>query len=103
MALPDAVVGGTRPSPLITWTDLDGDALDLTGALLSGVLIDEHGNNQAIAGTLTVTDATNGVFRWDYSAGDVARAGTYLVQFSAAYGSSPTPAKTFREKWRVRP
>lgn len=101
MALPDAVQAGKRPSPLITWTDLDGDALDLTGATVTGTITDSYNTSRAITGTLTVVTAASGIFRWDYSTADVATAGKFTVQFSASYGASPTPAKTFKETWRV--
>lgn len=41
------------------------------------------------------------VFRWDYSAADVATAGKFQVQFSAAFGSSPTPQKSITAEWQV--
>lgn len=102
MAIPNAVQGGKRPSPLLTWTDLDGDALDLTGATITGTITNEHGESRAITGALTVVTADEGVFRWDYSTADVATKGTFNVQFSAAFGVSPTPSKTFNEQWRVK-
>lgn len=73
---------------------------DLTGATLTG-LIRVGSTTRAITGTLTVTDATGGVFRWDLSAADVADKGRLEVQFNAAFGSGQTPAKTFRADWYV--
>ncbi len=102
MAIPNAVQGGKRPSPLLTWTDLDGDALDLTGATITGTITNEHGESRAITGALTVVTADEGVFRWDYSTADVATKGTFVVQFAASFGSNPTPAVTFAEKWKVK-
>ncbi len=102
MAMPDAVEGGKRPSPLITWTDENGVALDLSGATITARIQDAStGVAVAATGTFTVTDASGGVFRWDYSTADVATAGNYRVQFVAAFGSDPTPAKTFLTRWRV--
>ena len=59
------------------------------------------GTVRSIAGTLTVTDATAGVFTWTYAAGDVADVGTFDVQFNAAFGSAPTPARTMVTPWTV--
>lgn len=103
MALAEAIAGALRPSQVITWTDGDGDAMDLTGATLTGVLHNTRtGESRAIAGTLSVTDAAAGVFTWEYAAGDVL-VGTYSVQFTASFASGITPARTIVETWRVRP
>ena len=102
MALASAVQGGLRPSQLITWTREDGDAENLTGATLTGTITNRTTTvTRAIAGTLAVTDATAGVFRWDYAAGDVSDAGEFDVQFAAAFGSGQTPARTFVARWKV--
>lgn len=102
MALADAVAGALRPSQIITWVRADGTAEDLTGATLSGVLYDRRSRqSRAIAGTLNITSATAGQFRWDYAAGDVV-AGVYDVQFTATFGETPTPARTFGDIWTVR-
>lgn len=104
MGLANAIVAAKRPSQLITWTRFsDGTPEDLTGATLTGKLrLYQQATSQAIAGTLTVTDAVNGVFRWDYADADVAVAGEHRVQFMATFGSNPTPAKTFTETWTVK-
>ncbi len=102
MALPTRVQGGLRPSLLITWTREDGTAEDLTGATLTGSIRDRATQTtRAIAGALTVTDGPAGVFRWDLAAGDVAAAGSFDVQFSAAFVAGQTPARTFVERWTV--
>lgn len=104
MALADAVQGAKRPSQLITWTDEDGDPLDLTNATITARIYSLATQTASASdGTFIVTDATGGVFRWDYGTNDLATAGHYQVQFSAAYGSDPTPAKTFKAPWRVHP
>jgi hypothetical protein len=105
MAMPNAVQGGTRPSLLITWLQ-DGTTTPevLTSATLTGTIgnaIGGGGTVRAITGTLTVTSGAAGIFRWDLSAADVASAGTFEVQFSAAFGSGQTPAKTFLTRWTV--
>ena len=102
MALAKAVAGATRPSQLITWQDADGNAEDLTGATLSGTIRNRRtGASRAVAGALSVTDAAAGVFTWAYHADDVAEAGRFDVQFVAAFGTEPSPAKTFRSLWIV--
>jgi hypothetical protein len=102
MALPNAVQGGKRPSPLITWSDDDGDAIDLSGATITARLMDANtGMVRDADGTFTITDAAGGVFRWDLGTTDVGTAGTFQVQFIATFGSNPTPAKTFLARWRV--
>lgn len=102
MALAAAVAGATRPSQLITWTRADGAPEILTDATLTGWLRSrETGVTRAIAGTLALVDGAAGVFRWDYAAGDVATAGTFDVQFVAAFEAGQTPAKTFVAQWTV--
>lgn len=101
MALPNWVAGALRPALSITWTREDDTAEDLTGATVTGILHPATGKPRAIAGVLTVTTATSGIFRWDFVAADV-KAGTYKVQFNAAFGSGQTPAKTFVTEWVVK-
>jgi hypothetical protein len=99
-SLPNWIAGALRPSILLSWLQADGSPVDLTGATLSGY-IQVIGVTRAISGTLTVTDATGGVFRWDLSAADVADSGNLQVQFVAEYGAGQTPAKTFRCDWFI--
>lgn len=103
MALVDAVQDGLRPSQRLTWVDASGVAVDLTGATLSGIIRSRAtGSARVIAGTLSITDATGGVFTWEYDAADVVDAGLFDVQFVASYSSGLTPAKTFVSVWAVR-
>lgn len=101
MALASAIVGALRPSQVITWLRGDDTPEVLTGATLTGKIRDTAGGVRNIAGTLTVTDGANGAFRWDYHADDVASAGNYTVQFTATFGTNPTPAKTIVSPWYV--
>lgn len=101
MALAYAVAGATRPSQVITWTRDDSTAENLTGATLTGTIKDSAGTVRAITGTLSVTTAASGIFTWDYSAADVASAGNFIVQFTAAFGSNPTPARTIKSQWTI--
>lgn len=100
MGLADAVQGARRPSQLITWVDADGVALDLSGATITA-RITRGGVTTDSDGSFVVTNAAAGVFRWDYSAADVATAGVLEVQFTAAFGSAPSPARTFITPWQV--
>lgn len=102
MALANAIAGATRPTQVITWTRADGTAEDLTGATITGNLYNTSDfTTRAIAGTLSVTDGAEGVFSWAYDAADVVTAGRYRVQFTAAFGSDPTPARTTIQTWIV--
>ena len=79
MALAPAIHGALRPGQTITWVREDGQPEDLTGATLTGTLYRRMLSEQrAITGILTIVDAINGVFRWEYDLADVI-AGTYLV------------------------
>ena len=103
MGLADAVQYARKRTQTITWTDEDGNAIDLTGATLMAI-IDRAGTQTLVSGTLTITAATSGVFTWAYSAADVAQAGTFSVQFYARYSSDASkPEKSFAHKWFVAP
>jgi len=102
MALADAIAGALRPAQVITWTRGDGTPEDLTNATITGILLPDGGAKRNIAGTLTATSPTLGIFQWDYALADVV-AGEYLVQFNAAFAQVPSPAKTRTERWRVLP
>lgn len=102
MALADAVQGAKRPSQLITWTDQDGNAVDLTGATITARIRNTATGVAVVAdGTFTLTSASAGIFRWDYGTTDVATAGFFRVTFTAAFASGTTPARTLSEKWVV--
>lgn len=102
MALANAVQGARRPAQAISWNREGGGAEDLTGATLTGTLRNRAtGAVRAIAGALTVTDGAAGAFRWDYATADVAEAGDFDVQFTAAFAAGLTPARTFVGRWHV--
>lgn len=102
MALADAVQGATRPTQLITWTQADNTAMDLTGATLSGRIKNlATGESRDITGALVLADPAQGKFTWAYSPADVAEAGQFEVQFTAAYAAEPSPARTFKAAWTV--
>lgn len=101
MSLQRALQGARHTGQSITWTQDDGTAQDLTDATITGAIEDEDGETTAITGTLTITDASNGVFTWAYSAADVATVGRLMVQFKATYSS--TYDLTYPEPWVVEP
>lgn len=102
--LASAVQGGRKPPQLITWEQEDGAIANLTGATLTGKIRDrDTGAVRAIEGALTVIDGEAGQFLWTYAPEDVANAGEFDVQFSAAYDEGPTPAITFLTLWTIQP
>lgn len=101
MSLPRAIEGARHTGQEITWTKEDDSAHDLTDATVTGTIEDEDGDTTAITGTLTVTDAANGVFTWAYSAADVGTVGRFMVQFKATYSS--TYDLSYPEPWVVEP
>lgn len=104
MALPDWVAGATRPVMTPTWYRKGTTTPeDLSAATLTGTITNRRtGVVRAIVGALAVTDGPNGEFSWALDAAD-AVAGEYVVQFNAAFGSSPTPARSFESEWLVTP
>ena len=101
MALSNAVQGATHTAQRLTWVDGDGDPLNLTGATVTGRLLDlATGTARAITGTLQVLDGEAGLFSWDYGAADVATAGAFNAQFVATFGGGESD-KTLAELWLV--
>jgi hypothetical protein len=101
MALANAVQGATHTPQRITWSDTDGDPVNLTGAVLSGRIRAINGGGVVdIAGELDIVSALDGVFDWTYGAADVAEAGEYIVQFTATFGDM-TKDRTLKEAWTV--
>lgn len=102
MSLANAVKDARHTSQTITWTDEAGNAQDLTGATITGVIRDQKtAVVRAITGSLDITDATAGEFTWAYSAADVASAGYFEVQFVATYGDDLSDA-TLVTAWTVK-
>lgn len=103
MALANAVQNSRRTPQRITWTDADGDPVDLTGATLTGRLRDlETGTTTDLDGDLDIVTAASGIFDWTYGSDDVGTAGDYVVQFTATYGDA-TADRTLLEGWTVIP
>ena len=98
-----AIKGAQRPSQIITWLDADGDAVNLSGATITGKLVSmATGTITDIAGDLTVTNGIVGEFTWTYDAADVAMSGKFKAQFTAAYLSGATPGRTIISDWEVK-
>jgi hypothetical protein len=101
MALSGAVQGARHTAQRVTWLDEDGDPQDLTGATLTGRLLNRATGTAAnMDGTLAVVDATAGVFDWAYGVTDVGTPGTFDAQFVATYADTKSD-KTLTEKWEV--
>lgn len=102
MALAHAIMGALRPSQIVSWVRGDDNPENLTGATMTGKILDVRtGTVRAIAGSLTVLDGEEGSFVWAYDAADVVATGKYMVQFTATFGSSPSPARTILSDWFV--
>ena len=100
MALADAVEGARYVAQQITWSDSDGNAVDLTGATLTGYIKPNGGSTRAIDGTLSLVTAASGIFSWAYGSTDVGTTGHFLVQFIATYGGG-LKDKTLLTPWKV--
>lgn len=98
-----AIQGALRPTQQITWLDGEGLAVNLTDATISGVIRNRaSGAARLVAGDLDITQATHGIFTWTYDEADVADAGQFDVQFTAAWDAPAlSPARTFTATWTV--
>jgi hypothetical protein len=98
-ALPDWTEGTTYLQMVVPWVDQDGDAVDLTGATITGRLYNlATRTSRAIAGTLAKDPDVDTQMFWTPDAADVA-AGNYEVQFTATFASKPLV--TFKATWSV--
>lgn len=103
MALSNAVQGATKFPQLITWTDTEGEPVDLSEATITGRIWSAVVAPRNIEGPLQLDgDGSEGQFTWTYHANDVAIAGTFRVQFTATYAGN-LKARTLQEKWEVKP
>jgi hypothetical protein len=95
--------GSERPVLTVIWCHADNTTgEDLTGATITGYIKNlDTGDVVEIQGTFAITDAANGVFTWTPDPADVAEDGAYQVQFSAVFGSEPTPARTAVFEWEI--
>lgn len=102
MSLAAAVQGARRPAQLITWLTGEGAPFDLTGATISARIRNlASGQVRESDGAFVIVDPAAGVFRWEYSEGDVAEVGIFEVQFTATFATGASPARTLVSEWRV--
>lgn len=101
MALSNGILGARARSQVITWTDDSGNAINLTGATLSGKIKSKQTYTlRDIDGSLAIITAASGIFSWTYGANDVGESGEFWVQFKAAYAGQPD--KTYLTEWEVK-
>lgn len=101
MPMPPTIQYARQRVLVLTWEDDDHNAIDLTGATITGI-IERSGVQTAITGTLALVTAASGIFSWTYSAADVAQAGAFFVQFRAKFSGSLSEF-SYRHKWQVLP
>lgn len=78
------VVGQTRPSWQIAWTDNRSNAIDLTGATVV-VLFNSGSGSVPGAGNVSVTNAKGGLLTYAPATADTPAQGNYQVQLKATY------------------
>lgn len=101
MALADAVEAARHTAQQITWTDTDGNAVNLTSSTITGKIRQTSGSTpRSIDGTLALVTAASGIFSWTYGALDVGTPGDVEVQFIATF-AGPVADKTTITTWRI--
>jgi hypothetical protein len=110
MALPDMIlaVGDTTPPLVQTWTDENGNPLDLTGWAIVWSMQDQaRVNAPLVGGTVTVTNTPSGtpaVMSMAWAAGNTAIAAFYDGEFTATKaGASMTWPRERTLTIEVRP
>ena len=102
--IPD-VMQGELTTLRLTWVEeKTRDPLDLSGYTLSGIIEMGQSPNwttKAITGTLSVVNATAGIFDWVLSAGDVDTYGVHGVVFEAKDGGGVVRNRSVRHPWEV--
>jgi hypothetical protein len=90
MGISPMYVGQRLPTMTLTINKDTGSAQDLTGASLSSILHNTNtGQDTAMTGTWTVTNATSGIATYAWTAADTATPGSYTIIVSAAIGGLP--------------
>lgn len=64
------VEGDTSPPLVCTYTDSDGNAIDVSGWTIK-LHLERPSGSTALSVTATLTDPTNGIFEFRWSAGDL--------------------------------
>ncbi len=85
-------------APVFQYTVLDEDkvAINLTGATVTFYMQDENGIDVITAGTVTITDAANGLVEYQWLAADSDVSGIFSAEFVITFGggtirTSPDP------------
>lgn len=93
MLLKKAVQGSTHTPQPITFINNNQQAIDISTAVLTGLIYTRNGVSTPITGQLVPdpTNAVNGLYTWTYSADDVATPNQYLVQVKATFDNTPDP------------
>ena len=85
-------------APVLSYTVLDEDsvAIDLTGATVTFYMQDENGIDVITAGSVTITDASNGVVEYQWLAADTDVSGYFSAEFVVTFAggtirTSPDP------------
>jgi len=98
-ALPDWTENTTHLVMQVPWTDANGEAIDLTGATITGRIKNRTtGAARAITGTLLQDGTTDHYMNWTLTTADAA-AGQNLVKFTATFATKPV--STFQASWYV--
>ncbi len=79
----NTAIQGSVDTYIITWIEDDGTAFDLTSATLAAYFQDANGDQYVSTGTLSLSDAANGIFTWQVSADDTGANGNFKLQFKA--------------------
>jgi len=80
--------GDTKPVLTQTLTDIDGNALNLTGATVKFVMRTLTAVSPAINATATVTNAATGAVSFTFTATQTATAGQFMANFIVTYADS---------------
>jgi hypothetical protein len=102
MGLSKAIQGSNHTVQQITWKDERGNAVNLTGATITGKIHPHNDSSSVVAvdGTLSLVTAASGIFSWAYGTVDVGTVGSFVVQFIATYADT-TKEKCFKEQFTV--
>lgn len=97
--LPDWTEGTTHLVMQVPWTDANDEVVDLTGATITGLIMDTNsGVSRLITGTLLQDGTVDHYMNWTLTTADAA-AGENEVQFTATFATKPV--STFRALWHV--
>lgn len=77
----------TDPDLEATLKNPDGSAVDLTGASVAFSVMAPRGGGNVFTSSCTITDAANGVVKYNWGSTDTDSPGRYRAQFKATYAS----------------